>query len=496
MAYPILYINSTSVGASDATCSGAGPGDGVYTGSSLNGSSASVGSDGLTVTLSGSPDLTNVLTDGSHVLFLTDTLRSFGAIVGKDNTAKTVTITSGQNFTANATGLSWAIGGVRATLFNDSYSSKLLSNASATNTVGDAMPGWIIELGSGHTESTSGNVLIRQPGTTTDGCITIRGASGAANMPVITQTTNNYMIRFGPGATGWIVKGIKFINTNATKTASSCFKLEQSGLFIENCIFGDSSDSSKGWWRCVELTTSNIKVANCSMYYSSGPSIYVGAAPSFILCNYIYQSTGDGISVISGGYLGLYIAGNVIDSSQSCGINLTWTDTLNSRSMQIVENTIYNSVSDGLKISGNSASFYGLNIYNNVFSNNTGAGVNFSTAGVDSKFLSGYNVFFRNNLFYANSGGSLVNAGTPISYGADSVTANPSFANTSGKNFAVGANAKALAFPTANSNRIGSVDGATFTYKDIGASQRQEPNSSTSTSYILVHPGMNGGMRG
>src|SRR5262245_38170373 len=109
MPLPTILVDSTT--GSDTAASGAGPA------TALTGSAASTSADGLTVTLDGSPDLTNVATDGSHAVFLNDSTagaRNFGKITAKDNVAKTVTVTNA--FGASLSGKSWAIGGKRASI--------------------------------------------------------------------------------------------------------------------------------------------------------------------------------------------------------------------------------------------------------------------------------------------------------------------------------------------------------------------------------------------
>ncbi len=121
MAWPVVRLNNQT--GSDTQASGAGPDPAIF------GSSASTSSDGLTVDLSAdNPDLTNVATDGSHVIWVSGTGgREYAQIVGKDNAAKTITVHSQTPFPANLSGKTWAIGGKRATidgslqLFKDPY---------------------------------------------------------------------------------------------------------------------------------------------------------------------------------------------------------------------------------------------------------------------------------------------------------------------------------------------------------------------------------------
>src|SRR3954463_10134754 len=129
MALPTILIDSAT--GSDTTASGAGPG------TALTGSAGVSAGDGLSVTLDGSPDLTGVATDGSHVLYFADATagnRNFAKITAANNGTKVVTVSDALGFTLTK---AWAIGGKRASLLGTN-SSKLIENNSGN---GDAMPG-------------------------------------------------------------------------------------------------------------------------------------------------------------------------------------------------------------------------------------------------------------------------------------------------------------------------------------------------------------------
>src|SRR5688500_14311591 len=102
MAITILF---NSVSGSDTAASGAGPA------TAITGSNASY--SGSVFTLDGSPDLSGVVVADSILYVDTSTGRKFFDITSIDNTAKTVTVVSAPAGTA--TGLTWAIGGQRAT---------------------------------------------------------------------------------------------------------------------------------------------------------------------------------------------------------------------------------------------------------------------------------------------------------------------------------------------------------------------------------------------
>ncbi len=168
MAFPVILIDSAT--GSDTAASGAGPG------TALTGSAGVTSASGLVVTLDGSPDLSGVAVDGSHVIYFADATagnRNFGKITATANSGTpTAQVTVADAFGVNLT-KAWAIGGRRAKL-GSATTTKLLDNNSAA---GDAMPGWVVEFQSGHIE-TSGRVIMRRAGDTTSGPIILRGAAG------------------------------------------------------------------------------------------------------------------------------------------------------------------------------------------------------------------------------------------------------------------------------------------------------------------------------
>ena len=102
-AYPKIIFDASG-GTNAPNASGAGPSV-ALTGAAAN-------TDGTKIYLDGSPDLSGVATDGSHVLYLEDTRtnnRRWAAINAANNTAKTVDVE--QTYTANNGPLNWAIGG-------------------------------------------------------------------------------------------------------------------------------------------------------------------------------------------------------------------------------------------------------------------------------------------------------------------------------------------------------------------------------------------------
>lgn len=255
-AWPIIKVDSAS--GSDTAASGAGPA------TALTGSAASTDPGGTVVTLDGSPDLSGVNTDGSHVIFLSNASgRKFAAINAKG--ANTVTVE--QAFTGSQSSLSWAIGGVRATVFGtDSFRLLQLSPESSG--------GWVVEMQSGHTESNTSSRAIYATNDATGGLFTLRGESGAATVPVV--TTTNYFRHY---ANGFVYKDFE-IKTDASPALETIFSSNNSivvdGMrftkgttaaeyiivgsqsIVRNCLFDQGTNAAQA--------TYNVTFQNCTFY--------------------------------------------------------------------------------------------------------------------------------------------------------------------------------------------------------------------------------------
>lgn len=456
MALPIILFNSST--GSDTAASGAGPS------TALTGSSASTSGDGLTVTLDGSPDLSGVATDGSAVIFLNDTTagaRNFGKITAVDNGADTVTVSDA--FGVSLTGKSWAIGGKRLTL-NSTTSRKLFENNSNN---GDAMPGWIMEMESGFTDTITANLRFRRAGNMVDGPIILRGTYGAATKPILTANFNGTLFTSGPGNYhqfwDFTVK-----NSNATKTSSLVFGSGSGGsnLYARRIKCADTTDyfgrfmstSVVGW--CAE----ECEVGYCSL---SGAFTISGVAATIKHC-YIHHLGSDAI-VGATVHPELRIIGNLFNDIAGNCVQISGAGG-NSITNIISQNTMYDVGDDAVDIQATASSFHGMIIENNIASSVTGYGLNFSGASVDKYDLMAGATIIRNNVFHSCSSGS-VNPANVADIAEGTMTTDPSFTNAAGGDFSIGPALKAAGFSTL-------VLPATSTrnYIDPGAAQRQEPN--------------------
>jgi hypothetical protein len=459
MALPVIIVDSAT--GSDATSSGAGPGDGTTSGSVLSGTTnASTNGTGLIVTLPAGTDLSNVLTDGSHVIFLNDSTagaRNFGKITASAGSGgATPTVTVANAFGLTLSSKSWAIGGKRASLGGSTTSYKLIENNAAA---GDALPGWTIRFKSGHTESRAGRYNILCSGDTTTGFIYIEGESGAAVRPNLTSTAGDTAITCEPASYIWMrhfnvtasAQGVRnwngtfnrFEDIYVSGGTGYAFRVLLSDKMWNCRAVGNSGDGvqmSGSAWGAIHVESCYFK--NCGTY---GIHILAGDGGSIIRDCIIEGGSSDGIHVDSFG--GASEAGWLIDGC-----------------------TIYNNAGDGIDVANNASNFKGASIINCIVAKNGGYGINVNAAGLVA--MQTYNFVIRN---CAYGTGTTVNASGTVSTAGiddDSVTVDPQFVDPANGNFMIGPNLKALGFSSLSP--IGGVLGVTRTFVDIGAAQRPE----------------------
>ncbi len=471
MALPTILINSAT--GSDSAASGAGPG------TALTGTAAATDGTGLVVTLDGSPDLSGVAVDGSHVIYLADTTagaRNFGKITAKANSGSpTAQVTVANAFGTSLSGKSWAIGGKRASLASTS-SAKLAENNSAA---GDAMPGWTIEMESGHAETIAATLTIRRGGDTTDGAITYKGTSGAATMPCLTFSNNGTAISINL-FTPVLLKDFELRNSNATKTASVGI-VSSTSYGAWNRVDGIRiNHATNKFWKAITLSGGggveycNLDIANtvAAGIQSTGATFGVRIRNCWIRG----VSAGAAIDITSSSAQPAFIIeDSIISGCTGSGIIMALTATATSSSMfgfKIERCTIHGNTVDGIRCSSTNTQICGWGesvIANNCITGNGGYGVNFSNGSPPTAaILAAYMFRCSNNC--SGSGGTVNSSGFISVSGADSGTqaVDPGYVDSANGNFAVGVNVKGLGYPAT----IG--PSSTLSYLDLGCAQRQE----------------------
>jgi len=469
MALPVILVHSSG---SDTAASGAGPS------TALTGTAASYAT--ATVTLDGSPDLTNVATDGSHVLYLvTSSSTRFFKITAKDNSAKTVTVTP--NPAGTSSGLTWAIGGKRASI-NSTSSRLLFEQAASAN--GDALPGWTIELSSGHTETITSRITWRRSGDTTSGPILLRGEAGGTR-PVLTANFDDICFNVRNG-----YQQMRFIEFVHTGTATAATAIDMGGSTGPGALFDDLKMITgwrKGFNQVIGCTIIGCTIGNTSNDAISNTNSTDGTR---FINNYIYSAGAAGI-VLNGAAGVQVVTGNIISGCTTQGIQDNCSRGDQSGGVVIANNDI--NACGGSTISGyvrttsaSNGSISSLVLVNNYFRSNGKYGIEFLTSGITEALLLANGTVIRGNGYYNNTTGtiSISNVESGAVTGAD--PQNASY-GTSG-DFSKGSSftGKGAGYPT---GYIGG-SSATNSYVDIGAAQRQESGGAAGMLYI---GGMSGG---
>ena len=472
MALPVVLVDSTT--GSDTAGSGAGPA------TALTGSAGISAGDGLSVLLDGSPDLSGVATDGSHVLFFNDTTagnRNFVKITGTSGSGTalaTVTV-------ANALGLAltkaWAIGGKRASIAG-TLSIKLFSNNSAA---GDAMPGWAVEMQSAHAETIAATYTLRRAGDFTTGSIELRGKYGAAVRPILTFSNNGAAITHNLNMVN--LRDFELKNSNATKTASVGIALSSSAALCE--ISGVViNDASNKFWKGITHAGGGTTIRDFDIGNTASKGIESTSATFalWIKNGRVFSTGGNGIDITSSSNSpGFGIEDCLIYGVTGIGISLALTGSTISFStmgFKINRCTVDTCTSDGVRITSSTSQGAGFALSEIVScqitgngTGGTGYGVNFSAGSPPTAVQ----LVGAMRIDYCNFGtGGSANATGDVSVSGvktNCVAVAPAYST-----YAVGPASRALGYPAT----IGK--SSTISYMDIGCAQRQE-GSASSASY-------------
>ena len=477
MAFPTILFNSVT---GTVLSSGAGPS------TALSGSvDASTDGTGLIVTLTAGTDLTNVSTLGDHVIFLNDATagnRNFGSIINKAGSGgATPTVTVSSAFGAGLAGKDWAIGGIRKAI-GATEAKKLFDNNGAS---GDAMPGWIMEMQSGHTETIAATFDIRRAGDRTSGPITLRGAAGAVTLPILTFSNNGNAIVMRNNY--WFLQDFEMRNTNATKTASVAMIGAGSGsmVTVNRVVIAHSTDK---FWKAITPANSGWYVRDCNIGFCAATGIETMGLNCRVVGNWIHDCTSHGINNASTSAIGLFFCGNLVETNGGDGFHFTDTGANDLGGGYIfIGNTIAYNTGDGIEFAQNNGTLdrpmEQMLVINNIFANNGGWGLNLSGTGWTDTSFATMEIDCTYNDFFTNSAGALGGSGSALTLPATNSTLDPQFVDQANADYAIGTNVAALGFP--GSRNIGANLSSTKSYRDIGVAQRQAGGGS---GYLLVAP--------
>lgn len=475
MAFPTILVDSTNGAASDTLCSGAGPT------TALTGTAAASDGAGTTITLDSGTVLTSVDTTGLHALYFADTTaghRRFSTIIGTAGSGgATPTVTLREAVTISLSGKSWAIGGVRATVWG-TVSLLLFDNNSAA---GDAMPGWTVEMQSGHSESIGAAKNIRRAGDTTSGRISLRGNTSAATLPLFTFTTD---------ADGIIIRvafihvsGFEMQNSAATRNVSRAFVMTTApsdGVLFERLKI---SHSTNKWWKGIigGDGIGGYQALSCNIGFCANVGISTGGAGSNmasirIINNFVHDCGSGGISFGNSPYFSCSVMGNIVYNNTGIGFSYDNSRSDDLGGCIVNNNTFDSNTTDGVKIVTAATSLVGFQLMNNIASNNGGYGFNFSSATFTTQYIIGLCQMIRNNDTYNNTSGAYNTGGsgaftnTTATFAPGDPGLNPTYTNAAGGDFSIGGSLASQGYPIGGTLAVGG--GSTYSYVDPGAAQR------------------------
>lgn len=266
MALPTIVFNAGT--GSNTAASGAGPGTAITGTAAAHTGGASTN----VITLTNTPDLSGVATDGSAVLWMaTAAGRRFSKITAVDNGADTVTVEDAFNIAA-VSAVNYAIGGKRQT-YSHADTNQLLNQ--------DIKAGWTVHLepGTDYTLTANGP-LISVSGDDTNGWITIKGTEG--NRAVISTATNSIgLVRLG--ATRVKLQHLEIKSTAGTPGFGiEAVNTVANVVWVDDCLIyghqdGLALDHSAHWsWTRSKISRTEIRDNTRYGIYSGGGLVLEG----------------------------------------------------------------------------------------------------------------------------------------------------------------------------------------------------------------------------
>lgn len=401
MAVVVKINNSTGSNAN----SGAGPGDGTTSGTVLTGSDASYST--TTVTLPNA-DLSNVLTDGSHLLYLnTSSGKKFFPITAKANSGTaTANVTVSTAPTGTSSGLSYGLGGKRFDFET--------TNSFSKNLFADAAAGWRIELeATGTAYDLTSTINWTASGSLTAGLIEFVGTGGT---PVINTGSNSISpITLAANDYLWI-ENIEFTSSAATRadaiTHTSTSNVSNDVFLVGNKFSGFAS--AWGLSSSTRVYAADNEITNCVAASSSRGAFTVQSTNAYtFIGNYFHDITGEAIYQISAHDSTWLVLSNIFDTIS--GVAVRATNGGSSANWRVFENIFYGAAT-GLGLDFTYTSGMNYCVANNIFYGNSGYGF---TSGVTNSVQQ--DIVFAincNNAYGSNTSGNRNN----VPAGDDDVT--------------------------------------------------------------------------
>ncbi len=492
MAFPVILVNAT--GGSDTAASGAGP----ATAKTGTGASSTTTTN---IDITDVVDLSGVSTAGDAVIYWLDTTaghrrfaRITGVTGGPSGSTWHIGLDANSPVTSGVGPVNWAIGGKRASI-GSATSSLLFDNNTAA---GDAMPGWVVEMQSAHTETIAATLNTRRAGDTTSGPIILRGTAGAGTPPVVTFSNNGTAL--GVRGDYQQFRAFELQNSNATKTASvgiaSLVEAVNVGPVIDTVKI---SNSTNKFWHGIDCATGNnattMYILSCEVGYCAGFGIGAnansGQSQAIKIINCFIHDCGAvaGINFSNNGWNNMLVYGCVIYNNTGAGILYDNSEAQAYRGGAVfAQNTIDSNTTNAIQVNTVQPNLNTLVILNNILSNNGNYGVKFNNASFTDAALAAYAPFINGNDTYLNTSGAYndntgtyTNSNCPWASGDPGL--NPTYTAASSGDFSIGTNLKAQGFPVGGTLHVGTTS-STYSYVDIGAAQRQEAGGAAGMLYF------------
>lgn len=450
MAKPTLVFNSGT--GSDTTASGS---QGVI---SATGTAASF--SGNVVSLDGTPDLSGFVADDDILWLQTDSGRQFFDLV---SVVDGVSVTTVDAPAGTASGLTWGIGGKRATF----------GNVDSRHVFAEGKGQWTVET---ETDQTIGAEIVVNPTNTniSGDAFVVQGATGSRK--TITQTANARV--FSVTGTVWnslLFRRLRLVCTDPTGTNANGVDVNGSNnrsnslVSVEDCTFGDPAaqlnygilaDGALDRWRM--LTVDGCTLVKCR----SGGVRSAANVNSRIemVATIIADCGGDGL--FQGGPWGAVITNSIVTNNAGRGVAVRMSNTSEYPTI-LTGNTFHGSSGNAVDVHTYHASGE-IGFANNIFSNSSaGFGIGGAMVGLVPQQIR----FHKNNAYYVNSSGHVQNATLGTGENAQ-IDVDPQYTDPAagGNDLRIGENLKALGAPS----DVGG-GGLTTSYVDIGGAQREEP---------------------
>lgn len=444
MAFPTIIFNVAT--GSDTAASGAGPATAV----SGLAAAHTGGVPSTTITLTNTPNLSGVATDGSHCLWLnTVSGRQFVKITAKDDVLDTVTVEFSFTIAAGSA-VDYAIGGKRK--FLDNADSRTLFSSSGVR------PGWTILVEDAQTLTSA--LTLDSAGTASDP-ITFTGPSGRAR---ITQAANNSGTLEGDFRY-WKLRRLILDNSfSGVKSGCHAIGYVMTGIApseINDCVLGDAIN----WVNNGIIGSGSMRLTllGCEIT-SHGDGVFLGGVSGglAVVGCYIHDNSAEGIDV-EGPAAGLVVLDSIVANNTGNGILLFSSQTISP--VVIINNTVHGNGSDGISIADGEGS--GLNLV--IIGNNIVGNAQYGIRGTIDGWTDRVKTLIDFNNVWNNGAGRYLY----IADGAHDISVNPEYPG--GEDFSVGTGLKAKGYPDATTY-VG-IGSTTRSYVDMGAAQRQEVSS-------------------